>query len=598
MMDERKMLIRNMKALDSRYNPELQLLRSPFSSPGYHTTLTGVEWVHATRDSLNYALGLLDTELAEYETRALQVIARVISLQDTDPGRNTFGIWPWFCEEPLERMAPPDWNWADFCGSRLITALCRHGHRFPEELRAAVIRSVQYACEAIRKRNVGPDYTNIAILGTFVTLIYGERYAHQEFENYGLDRLTRLYEHTRRREVFEEYNSPVYTYIAILELSKLRGLTLNGKAREMCDKLLQMTWKTVAEHYHVATRQWSGPHARRYETLLDERSKAFLQLATQGRVMFYSWERLPYEEEWFGSGMACPPEYLDGFTLPDTRLITQWYRGDRGETSERWATTYITPQYSLGTFDESDFWNQRSVLLAYADNGGSPVYLRLRFLHDGYDFCSALFHSRQRRERVWFGVDFASNGGDTHINLDRIDGSMQAEDLRLRLELGGELAGADIREVKNGAVIQIGGLQFSFKSWLTLFVEESDPHQALFAEESDPYQALFAGESDPHQALFAGEPDPRQTFAWELNRAGANGTMTLDLVLYSGPRKTIALDRMKQAALVMSLAAGAETPNDSEMSPLIEREGELVKVTHRDFADGPPLYLHLRPRRI
>ncbi|GJM70887.1 hypothetical protein HMSSN036_31030 [Paenibacillus macerans] len=83
-----------------------------------------------------------------------------------------------------------------------------------------------------------------------------------------------------------------------------------------------------------------------------------------------------------------------------------------------------------------------------------------------------------------------------------------------------------------------------------------------------------------------------------MNRAGANGTMTLDLVLYSGPRKTIALDRMKRAALVMSLAAGAETPNDSEMSPLIEREGELIKVTHRDFADGPPLYLHLRPRRI
>lgn len=50
--------------------------------------------------------------------------------------------------------------------------------------------------------------------------------------------------------------------------------------------------------------------------------------------------------------------------------------------------------------------------------------------------------------------------------------------------------------------------------------------------------------------------------------------------------------------LVMSLAAGAEAPSDSERSPLIERESEFVKVTHRDFADGPPLYLHLRPRRI
>ncbi|MDQ0194210.1 hypothetical protein [Paenibacillus wynnii] len=562
MMEEKQLLISKIRSMESRYNPQLHLLRSRFSSPGYHTTLTEREWVHSTRDSLNYALGLLDTELKQYEQRALEVISRVAALQDTDRSHDTFGIWSWFYEEPLKQMAPPDWNWADFCGSKLLTALCRHGHRFPEKLRQAVISSVSYACEAIQKRNVGPDYTNIAILGAFVTLIYGERFGHGEFAAYGLDRLTRLYEYTSRREVFEEYNSPVYTYIAILELSKLRGMTRNAEARGLCNKLLDMTWKTVAGHYHVDTKQWSGPHARCYETLLNDQSKAFLQIATQGEAMFFPWADLPYEEEWYLSGMVCSPQYLEAFSALDTRLVTQWYQGDMASSTARWATTYITQQYSLGTFDHMDFWNQRRVLLAYVNNGGQPAYLRLRFLHDGYDYCSAYFKSRQQRDRVWFGIDFVSNGGDTHINLDKICGSIQASDLRLRLELGGNLEGVSITQVRDGAVIEIGGLFVSLKSWLILFAETTG-----------------SGNS----------------FGWEI--AETESGAAVDLVLYSGPQKPFDFAGMNQALLVLSLTLGME-PEAHGPAPVIEMEDNRVKVAHGDIAEQQPLYLNLRPAEI
>lgn len=99
-------------------------------------------------------------------------------------------------------MAPPDWNWADFCGSRLVQAIARHGHRFPEGLREDMIHSIDYACEAIIRRNVGPDYTNIAIIGAFVTRIAGEQLGREDYAAYGLERLRKLHAHTMEHGAF------------------------------------------------------------------------------------------------------------------------------------------------------------------------------------------------------------------------------------------------------------------------------------------------------------------------------------------------------------------------------------------------------------
>ncbi|WP_151735553.1 hypothetical protein [Paenibacillus tengchongensis] len=517
-LDERAMLIRKMEAYEARYNPELHLLRSPFSSPGYHTTIREAEFIHSTRDSLSYALGLLDTGLACYEQRAFDVIAKVVSLQDTDRSHDTFGIWSWFYEEPLAQMSPPDWNWADFCGSRLVQALARHGQRLPEPLREAVIQVVDNACEAIIKRNVGPDYTNIAIIGALVTRIAGEQLGREDFAAYGLQRLQRLYDYTRERGAFQEYNSPVYTYIAILELSKLRAETADPAVKELCNELLELTWGTVAGHYHPATGQWSGPHARCYETLLNGQSKAFLQLATRGAVQFFAWTELPYEEEWYKSGFACPPAYLDNFTDPAVKEVRQLYEGDGKNDTGRFAVTFITPQYSIGSFSRSDFWNQRRPLLAYIDNQGAPAYLRLRCLHDGYDFCSARFKAEQQQGEVLLGIDFITNGGDTHPNLDPTGGVIEAEDLRLRLEIGGVLEGVSVQSAEDGAALVIAETKVVLTTWF---------------------------------AAFSACPDPARSLQWENGRSDQG--LVLDMILYSGPRTAIHLAALRQAAVVCSL---------------------------------------------
>ncbi|WP_339221669.1 hypothetical protein [Paenibacillus sp. FSL H8-0332] len=554
-LDQRQRLIHKLAGLESRYDSAICMLRSPFSSPGYHTTLKQAEFIHSTRDSLSYALGLLDTELARYEERAFDIIRQVISLQDTEPAHDTFGIWSWFYEEPLDQMAPPDWNWADFCGSRLVQALSRHGHRFPYDLREAAVLSIECACEAIIRRNVGPDYTNIAIIGAFVTRIAGEKLGRKDYADYGLERLRRLHAHTLKHGAFQEYNSPVYTYIAILELSKLQTETSDSRVKAWTGELLELTWRTVAGYYHPATAQWSGPHSRCYGVLLEDQSKAFLQLATGGAVMFFPWEELPYEEEWYKSGIHCPPAYLGRFKIPDTKEVRQRLEGQEQETGRgqergqgegkgrvwerghereqglgqnqnqghdgKWAVTYMTPQWSMGSFTHSDLWNQRRPLLIYADNYGQPAYIRLRCLHDGYDYCSARFQSLQEEGHVLFGIDFITDGGDTHPNLDRTGGVIAASDLRLRLEVGGALEGVTAGLTEEGAVISIGGVEFGLTTWF---------------------------------AAFSGQVDAGKGLAWEVHKA--DGRMNIDMILYAGPQRILDFTSMQQAALVFSLAAG------------------------------------------
>lgn len=106
---QKKAFLKALSREDERYDPAERMIRRPFSSPGYHTTLKG-GYVHPTRDSLNYAVALLDSGQLERLERAEQILRRVIALQDQAPDSRTYGIWSWFLEEPLDKMSPPDWN--------------------------------------------------------------------------------------------------------------------------------------------------------------------------------------------------------------------------------------------------------------------------------------------------------------------------------------------------------------------------------------------------------------------------------------------------------------------------------------------------------
>lgn len=518
--DAKQALLNKLEQMEGSYNPEVRLLRTAFESPGYHTALKNKDYIHGTFKSFLYALALLDSGREAWRQRAEDILGQLLELQDRDRSRQTFGIWPWFYEETLDEMSPPDWNWADFCGKILILAEIRHGSRLSVNLRERMKTAIYYACDAIIKRNVGPNYTNISIMGAFVTLVAGEYYKEPEYARYGRKRLAKFYAYTKQLNTFQEYNSPNYATISILELSRILTHARNSEAIQMSRELLDIAWEMVARHYHPPTRQWAGPHSRSYSTLLTDRTRSFLQWAAGDRLSFVSDEQLDFETEWYQNDVWCPDFCISLFQSVDEGTSEQVFQvTDRGE--ERRASSYATSQWTLGTFNQGTMWNQSRAMIGYVKQDTGTTYLNLRCLHDGYDYCSAMFHSEQAEGEVLAGISFLTNGGDTHPNLDRIDGSIEATDFRLRLEVGGALGGVQASTTGKEAEIRIGNQTVRLMLWHAIFGEER-----------------------------SGD------FRYEISET--SGMLAVDVVLYSGGRRRLDFRRMDQALLVFSCKLGGD----------------------------------------
>ena len=433
---QRAELARALAANESSYDPAERMVRRPFHSPGYHTTLSeGI--VHPTRDSLAYALALLDSGDPAHHERAVAILDRTLALQDTDPESHTYGIWSWFLEEPLEQMSPPDWNWADFCGTVLIQVARDHGKALPADLAARLDAGLGHASRSIQRRNVGPGYTNISLMGTYVTYTVGEFHRDADLLAYACERLRQVVEYTRRHGGFTEYNSPTYTRVAIQVLARMRRDIRDPEARPGIEWLYDLAWADVARHFHPPTGQWAGPHARAYHTLLDPGTQGFLQRATGGAVRFVADAELPPDLEVARLDVACPPEHLPlfarlGAPCYDTQVC---YRGDERRPPII-AHTHLDHTVAISSVNRSELWNQRRPLLAYWGTVEHPTALQVRCLHDDYDYSSATLFARQAGPHVLAAVVFATDGGDRHIGLDRIaDATITARDLRLRFQI-------------------------------------------------------------------------------------------------------------------------------------------------------------------
>ena len=155
---------------DSRFDAAEAMLTTRIGPDYHYHTNVRSSVVHVTRDSLDYALELLETKNPERLARAERVLDRMLSIQEADPASKWYGLWGYYLEEPAPKMSPADFNWADFNGATLLMIEARHGARLPADLQARVKRAIHHCAISIRRRNVAMSYTNIAVQGTFVTL--------------------------------------------------------------------------------------------------------------------------------------------------------------------------------------------------------------------------------------------------------------------------------------------------------------------------------------------------------------------------------------------------------------------------------------------
>ncbi|MDX2152101.1 MAG: hypothetical protein SFV54_15290 [Bryobacteraceae bacterium] len=422
-------LAAGLRSADERFDPGEQMLESRVGPEyRYHSNLRSQK-VHPTRDSLEYALQLLE---ARRDERAVAVLERVLALQDTDPTSKWYGIWGWYLEEPPSKMAPADWNWADFNGVTLLLIEHRHGERLARPLRDRIRAAIRHAAVSIRRRNVAMTYTNIAVKGTFVTLAAAELLRDDELLGYARERWRRFVRTVDETGSFAEYNSPTYARVMVTELSHMRKYWRDGESRALAERIEHRAWLHVSRHWFAPARQWAGPHSRSYSTLL--RNEIWLQKALDNAVRFASLEAMPAAGDVSYTAFRCPPDLVAGFveTPPPEMRRELFSPGVQG-------STYLEPKFCLGSINRGDFWVQRRPVVAYWGTPERPGYAHLRFLKDDYDFSSALIYSVQAGPFVLGLVNFRTPGGDKHISLDPIpDGTFEAKRLWLTLEVAGD----------------------------------------------------------------------------------------------------------------------------------------------------------------
>ncbi len=432
-----------------RWDPDKGLLQSILGPEyRYHTKMRECR-VHPTRDSLEYALNLLEEGSPKNVQRAYSVLEKIIALQVTDPASKWYGIWGWYLEEPPDRMAPADWNWADFNGSLLLLVELRHGAKLPEALRGRVREAIRHAAYSILKRNVSMAYTNIAVKGTFVTLAAAELLADSALAGYAADRIVRLGRQIDETGSFAEYNSPTYARVTLTDLTRIRMYVQSRDALLRAAKIERRAWLHLAAHWDAARAQFAGPMSRCYGN--DVGYPLWLEKGLQGRLKLANMEnRTNADGETAIHDYRCPEDLTGRFLRPEPgRQHREWFVAK----PETVGTTIYSKSYSLGSANRGDFWVQRRPLLGYFGDGARPARtVQLRVVKDGYDFSSALFFSVQEQSRVLGLINFRNPGGDKHISLDMIEnGQFQCGRLFAELDFDGLPAGFT-HEVMDGTV--------------------------------------------------------------------------------------------------------------------------------------------------
>lgn len=463
---------------DARYDGNSGMLRVSFDSPGYHSTLADGTDVHPTRESLFYALALLQRNASGDVLRARTILETVIALQDMNANSPTFGCWPWFLEEPLARMSPPDFNWAGFCAAQIVQALHKHGNLLPPALRDEMRKSLRRATASIRKRNIGPAYTNVAVLEGGVCAAVGEILDDPELLEFGRRRLQSVVAHVARHDGFTEYNSPPYTKVVIAECERTLQLVHDAQTRKAAESLRRSAWRIASESFHPPTQQWAGPHSRTSRERLRKSTTDFLSVRIGHAIKPHPAMIAGDEPRGYAvvDPLPCPTEFVEGFRsqgkIPSQ--IQRTFIRSRRVSHSIIGTTWFGPDSCLASVNRSSFWTQRKPLIGYWQTEHDPaVVFRVRFLHDGKDFASMGVRSSQQGPRVLSLVHSVTDRGDWHRTRDRpTNGRFPMRDLRIRCALSG--IGASVVSLESGRfALSAGGQRIILHPLPSQFAEHA-----------------------------------------------------------------------------------------------------------------------------
>ena len=538
----------------AKYDPERRMVKTRRGANGYHSRLVNCD-VHEYRESFELAYMLLNRDAEGDRAIAHDILYRIIPKQDINPESKTYGIWAYYLEEDLEQMNPPDWNMADFNTKNLINILNEHADKLTDDMKMRVKDAIIHGCRSIIRRNMGPHYTNISVMGAYDTIVAGELLGIKDIFEYGKERLKTLHEYNVSKGNFSEFNSPTYTFVCIEDFARMVTDIKDEECLRLASELNDLAWKTIALHYHPTTGQLAGPHDRAYGALINDRTRFLIARALDHKITLVSPEKMRsvgMHANDFSRNVTCPEKYVPYFTgIEEERLHDDTFAAGRQ------AYTYMNKAFTLGSLHREMAWNQHRNVLGYFGSVERPISVTIRSQHNFWDYCASFMSTVQDKGRALTTTTFTSNGCDTHCCLDKIkDSTIKARDMRVRYVFEGAVA--DLDAVQDGNTFIITHKESGVK------VKIVYPH-AKFGK----YDVKF-----------------------ELVKQ--NNLISADAVLYSGEETDIRLDELVKAGVVSSIEmtdgelSGIETVTEVKDDMMVSTFGNLkVSITENVVpADG------------
>ncbi len=512
------------------YDPEVRLVKRYRGKNGYCSKLSDCT-VHEIRASFYFAQGLLRRDSEEYTKIAHDVLYRVLPLQDINPARRTYGIWPYYLEESIEEMDVPDMNWADFIGQALLWMLKDSSDKLTEDIKIRMKDAILHACRCIKKRNCGPEYSNISIMGSFVTLFAGEMFNLPEFFEYGKKRLAVLHEYNVSNGDFREFNSPTYTFICIEEFSLIMEYIKDEECRRLASELNDLAWRSIALHYHPTTGQLAGPHDRAYGPFIGEIERFKIERANDYRLILTDHEEIKKRALFFNIfslNVICPEKYTKYFKEIEGERIL-----DNTFAPGRMAYTYMKDTFTLGSLHAEMAWNQHRNVLGYFGTVKKPISVTFRSLKNGWDYCGSYTSTVQDKGRALTALTFTSDGFDTHCCLDPIkDGTVKISDMRIRYLFEGDVSALEVSQ--DGSTFVVTHKESGFKVRIVYSYAKFGKHNAKF----------------------------------EVTKT--DKTLSVDAVLYSGEEMELKLIELEKAGVVSSIEMTETELSDFQTATSIE----------------------------
>ncbi len=374
---EQEALHGSLACLEEIFDPKAGLIEKYYDHVCHKIIYDGGK-VYATTDSARYALLLTIIKKQAAYPLIKSIIDKVIATQDTNPDSKTYGLYPYYQNYGFDKWLLPDYNWAVFIGN-IFMEILESEDFFEEALRDRINESLKLAAECIRRRNVHPEYTNIAIHSLPVLIYVGQKF-DKSYLDFARNSIRKLKETVKECGGFCEYLSSTYYGVNTEGLFAILNVSEDAEISQIAEELRDELLNDITAHYDPVRQQLAGPHARCYSTdITSHHTGVSLLLHFALKDGFPPYNQGNYQDR------ACvgffvnkvkerlPNSFIEAINSvkADGRKVSRTF--DRAGTQIH---TYIGEKFSLGFVDKQSSWEQTNNLLAYwQDSNGKLAYI-------------------------------------------------------------------------------------------------------------------------------------------------------------------------------------------------------------------------------